>query len=433
MLESIHAALWGAPTLVLFLGVGLWFSAKTCFFQVARLPYWMKNTFGTLLAKNYDEGTSHRAPTNITPFQAMTGALAACMGTGNIVGVATAIVLGGPGAIFWMWLSSIFGMMLSFAENTLGIKYRYKTEDGQYMGGGMVIMARGLGMKKMGGFWCVLLVASSFGVGNMTQSNSAAAALQESFGFSPAAVGIVLAAFVAVVAVGGIKRLARVSEWLIPILSAAFFIGCIALIIGNASVLPGVLGTVIRGAKSPAAMRWGIARGVFSNEAGLGTSPLIHASARCRRPAEQGMWGMAEVFIDTTVMCAVTGLAILCSGAYSVDGTRTGAVLCGDAFAQMFGIPGRIFVTLALCLYAYATLIGWGQYGRQGAKYLLGKRGEWPYLILFIVGVFVGCMVKLETVWLTADILNALMAFPNLLALILLRRAAVKEFHRLER
>ncbi|MCL2023243.1 MAG: amino acid carrier protein [Oscillospiraceae bacterium] len=418
-MEQIHSALWGVPTLVLFMGIGLWFSAKTRFFQIWKFTYWMKNTFGTLL-KPMAKGEGE-----IKPFQALTGALAACMGTGNIVGVATAIVLGGPGAIFWMWLSSIFGMMLSYAENTLGIKYRYKTADGQYMGGGMVILARGLGMKKLGMAWCVLLVMSSFGVGNMTQSNSAAAALEESFGFAPAAVGIALAALAAAVSLGGVKRLAQVSEWLIPILSAAFFVGCIAVIIGNHTAALGAFAAIFRGAKSPAAMRWGIARGVFSNEAGLGTSPLIHACAQCKYPEEQGMWGIAEVFVDTTVMCAVTGFAILCSGAYGGDGTRTGAVLCGDAFALMFGEGGRIFVTISLCFYAFATLIGWGQYGKQGAKYLFGKKGEVPYLALFTVGIFLGSIIKLETVWLAADIMNALMAFPNLLALVLLRKEAL--------
>ncbi|MDR1409864.1 MAG: sodium:alanine symporter family protein [Oscillospiraceae bacterium] len=428
MLEAIHAALWGAPTLALFLCVGFWFSAKTRFFQITRFPYWMKHTFGTLLKskENYQSATQNpEQQKGISSFQALTGALAACMGTGNIAGVATAIVLGGPGAVFWMWLSSIFGMMIAFAENTLGVKYRYKEVDGQYMGGGMVILARGVGMKKLGGFWCALLIASSFGVGNMTQGNSAAAALHESFGLSPAAVGIALAALVGVVAAGGIKRLARVSELLIPMLSAVFLLGCIALIVGNAATLSGVLGAVVSGAKSRAAMRWGIARGVFSNEAGLGTSPLIHSSANCRHPAEQGLWGIAEVFVDTTVMCVVTGLAILCSGVYSPSGTRTGAALCGDAFAQMFGAPGRAFISISLCLYAFATLLGWGQYGRQGAKYLLGKRGERPFLVLFVAGVFVGCIVKLETVWLAADVLNALMAFPNLLGLVLLRREAI--------
>ncbi|MDR3344293.1 MAG: amino acid carrier protein [Oscillospiraceae bacterium] len=429
MLESIHAALWGAPTLALFLCVGFWFSARTHFFQITRFPYWMKATFGSLMHKNIP--SAERSEKSITPFQALTGALAACMGTGNIAGVATAIVLGGPGAVFWMWFSSLFGMMTAFAENTLGIKYRYKGTDGQYMGGGMVTLARGLGMKKLGGIWCVLLVASSFGVGNMTQGNSAAAALHESFGITPAAVGIALAALVGIITAGGIKRLARVSELLIPVLSVAFLLGCIVLIAGNAAALPAALGAIMRGARTPAAMRWGIARGVFSNEAGLGTAPLIHASAECKRPAEQGMWGIAEVFADTTVMCAVTGLAVLVSGAYSAEGTRTGAALCGDAFARMLGEPGRAFVSVALCLYALSTLVGWGQYGRQGVKYLLGKRGELPYLIVFVAAAVFGCIVRLETVWLAADILNALMAFPNLLSLIILRREAAEELRRI--
>jgi AGCS family alanine or glycine:cation symporter len=406
--------------------VGFWFSARTGFFQLSHMPFWLKSTFGSLLKSGGSTGKKE-----ITPFQALSGALAACMGTGNIVGVATAIILGGPGAIFWMWLSSILGMMTAFAENTLGIKTRYRLADGEYMGGGMVILERGAGLKRTASLWCVLLVASSFGVGNMTQGNSAAATLKESFGLAPAAVGITLAALTVVVSAGGIKRVTKVAELVVPALSLIFLLGCLALIAVNIKALPGALWAVLRGAKSPAAMRWGIARGVFSNEAGLGTAPLIHASASCKHPAEQGLWGIAEVFADTTVMCVITGMAILCSGAYAAQGEGAAAVLCGNAFASTFGGAGRGFVAVALCVYAFGTLLGWSQYGGQGMKYLLRGRGQRLYLALFAAAVFVGCVVKLETVWLLSDIFNALMAFPNLLGIILLRREALEELKKL--
>ncbi|MDR0883634.1 MAG: amino acid carrier protein [Oscillospiraceae bacterium] len=425
MLSTIATALWSAPTLAAFLCVGFWFSAKTRFFQFTHMGAWMRETFGSLLKKGSATTDAH----TIRPFQALTAALAACMGTGNIAGVATALVLGGPGAIFWMLISSILSQMTAFAENALGIRYRYKSARGDYVGGTMVTLARGLHMPGLGRVHCVLLLLASFGVGNMTQGNSAAAALQESFGLAPLAVGIALAALTAAVAAGGIKRLATVTEWIIPLLSGLFILACVVIIVHNGRALPGVFAQIGRGIWNRDAMRWGIARGVFSNEAGLGTAPLIHAAANCKKPAQQGFWGIAEVFIDTTLMCTVTGVTLLASGVYAPTGTRTGAGLCADAFATLFGTAGRHFVSISLCLYAFTTLIGWGQYGRSAARYLSGKPWlERVYLAVFVAAVVIGCVARLDTVWLLADIFNALMAIPSLLSLVLLRREALAEF-----
>ena len=345
---------------------------RSGFFQITHVDTWMKTTLGSIFSKKSRESGKG----SISQTQALSAALAACMGTGNIVGVAAAIASGGAGAVFWMVISAIIGMMSACCENILGIKYRYRDENGEWMGGAFVYMERGLGFKHMAKFFCVLLVIASLGIGNMTQANAAALSLSGSFGLSPAITGLILAAGVFAITCGGLKRIASA------------------------------------------------ARGVFSNEAGLGSNAIIHAAAQTDSPAEQGCWGILEVFLDTVVMCTVTAITLLVSGA-PTDGD--GSLACAAAFGSVFGKAGSIFVCVSICIFAFATLIGWSYYGRRGLEYLLGAKSAKIYNIIYAAAVFVGCVADLELVWELSDLANALMAVPNLISLCLLSGEATKE------
>ena len=435
--EAVSAFLWGPPMLAAFLGVGLLLTLRARGWQLTHAHIWLRET---LLAAFRDKAVRQGgADGSISQFQALSAALAACMGTGNIVGVATAICAGGPGAVFWMWASALLGMMTCAAENILGIRFRYRDARGEWMGGAMVYLERGLGMKKTAKIFCIFLLLASFGVGNMTQTNSIAAAVQEAFGIAPAATGIAVAALAALVILGGIRRIAAVAEKLIPALSLVFLLVSLAVILKNAAALPAVLRMICREAFSlhaaagfgmAKALRFGVARGVFSNEAGLGSSAIIHAAAAVERPAVQGMWGMLEVFLDTVVMCSITALTILCSGVWQSGGTLNGAQLSAAAFATLLGRGGSVFVCVSVALFAFATLLGWSYYGKRGAQYLWGERAGTPYLLLYIGGAFLGCVTSPDAVWTLSDSFNALMAVPNLLALTLLSGQAVRELQK---
>lgn len=432
---TINGFVWGPPMLFLLVGTGVYLSFRTNFFSILKLGYVLKNTFLKMFKKDVQgEG-------EITPFQAVATALAATVGTGNIAGVATAIALGGPGAIFWMWVSAIFGMTTKFGEVVLAVKYREKTDDGRFVGGPMYYIQNGLKWKWLAIIFSIFGALAAFGIGNMVQSNSVAASLQETFSVPPLATGIVLAVLTALVILGGIKRIGAVTEKLVPFMAAIYILGAIFIIILNGSHLPEAFGLIFKHAFTPAAasggfvgatiataMRRGISRGVFSNEAGLGSAPIAHAAATTDHPVRQGLWGVFEVFMDTIVICTLTAMAIMVSGLW--DSGVTGAALTTQAFNE--AIPGGGYiVSIGIMLFAFSTILGWSYYGERCAEYLLGKKAILPYRILWIPMVVVGSIGGLEFLWDLSDTLNGLMAIPNLIGVLLLSGTVIsltKEF-----
>lgn len=432
---TINGFVWGPPMLFLLVGTGIYLSFRTNFFSILKLGYVLKNTFLKMFSKDVQgEG-------EITPFQAVATALAATVGTGNVAGVATAIALGGPGAIFWMWVSAIFGMTTKFGEVVLAVKYREKTDDGRFVGGPMYYIQNGLKWKWLAIIFSIFGALAAFGIGNMVQSNSVAASLQETFSVPPLATGIVLAVLTALVILGGIKRIGAVTEKLVPFMAAIYILGAIFIIILNGSHIPEAFGLIFKHAFTPAAasggfvgatiataMRRGISRGVFSNEAGLGSAPIAHAAATTDHPVRQGLWGVFEVFMDTIVICTLTAMAIMVSGLW--DSGVTGAALTTQAFNE--AIPGGGYiVSIGIMLFAFSTILGWSYYGERCAEYLLGKKAILPYRILWIPMVVVGSIGGLEFLWDLSDTLNGLMAIPNLIGVLLLSGTVIsltKEF-----
>jgi len=343
-----------------------------------------------------------------------------------------------------MFVSAALGTMTICAENILGIKYRRRLENGAWMGGPMEYLRRGIGSKTLGGIYAVLLSLAAFGMGNMTQANAMAEAAQHSLNISPWVTGIVVAALVGLVIFGGVKRIGRVTEFVVPIMTGLFLLASVIVLVVHRAALPGALGLIFREAFAISsiaggaagwgirkALRYGVARGVFTNEAGLGSSAVIHAAADVKEPAIQGMWGIAEVVIDTLVMCSVSALVFLSSGAFAQG--STGVALASDAFASVFGAAGTHFVSLSIALFAFATLTGWSYFGEQGARWLLGERSTKPYRILYLVAIVIGCVMRLELVWSIADVLNGMMAIPNLIGVLLLSGQAMRELRRFER
>jgi len=433
--EALTRFIWGPPMLAIFLFTGVFFTLRSGLFPFRRLALWLNVTFGSLLRKQ-----PIAAEGSISQRQALTSALAACLGTGNIVGVATALQLGGPGAVFWMWVSAALGMMTCCAENILGVKYRWRTANGGWMGGPMAYLERGLKSKALAGIYAVLLSVASFGIGNMTQANAIAEAAQQSLRLPPLATGLIVAILAALVIFGGVTRIAKVTERLIPFMTILFLIACVVVIAKNSRRLPSVLAQILTEAfrvRSVAgfgmfkAMRFGIARGVFSNEAGLGSSAVIHAAADVKEPTEQGMWGIAEVFIDTLLMCTVTALTFLCAGAWQPDGP-TGVSLASASFSGVFGAWGEHFISFSIAVFAFATLTGWSFYGEQGTRYLFGETGASAYRVCFVAAIILGCTLRLETVWNVSDILNGLMAIPNLIGILALSGVVIREMKRYE-
>lgn len=428
--SAISSFIWGPPMLAVFLGTGLFLSAKSGFYQLFGIKDWFRSTvisaFRTGRIKSGSEGS-------VSQLGALTSALAACLGTGNIVGVAAALCSGGPGSLFWMCVSAVFGMMTCCCENILGVKYRKKDKNGILKGGPMYYIEHGLGMRGLAYVYAVFMTGASLGMGNMTQANSVASGMK-SIGVPPAVTGVVLAVLVAVSISGGLRRISAVSEKLIPVLSAAFVFACLVIIGRNIENLIPCLKTVIReaftiksltGFGMAKAMRYGISRGVFSNEAGLGSSAVIHAAADCKNPAEQGKWGIIEVLIDTVVMCSVTGAAILTSGVNITDANLNATELCTAVFESVFGKTGGYFLNISICLFAFATLMAWSYYGKSGAEYLMGEKSGKIYNLIYIAAAFAGCVVKFEGVWSLSDTLNGLMAVPNIFALFILSKEAV--------
>ncbi len=430
--SAISSFIWGPPMLAAFLGTGLFLSVKSRFFQIFGIKQWLGETVISAF-KNRKQKTADNG--SISQFSALTSALAACLGTGNIIGVATAICSGGPGAVFWMCLSAVLGMMTCCCENILGIKYRIRDFSGCFKGGPMHYIENGLGMKGLAGAYAVFLTGASLGMGNMTQANSVAQGMS-GFGVSPLITAVILCVLLGIAVSGGLGRISKMSEKLIPVLSAAFVIACFVIIIKNAEMFFPSLKAVIKEAFTVKAVsgfglakaaRYGISRGVFSNEAGLGSSAIIHAAADCKNAREQGSWGILEVFIDTVFMCTVTAAAILTSGVWTPETKLNGAQLCSAVFESSFGKSGGYFLNGCICLFAFATLVAWSYYGKCGAEYLFGEKSGKIYNILYVAAAFAGSIIRLESVWSLSDTLNGLMAIPNIFALLLLSKEATDE------
>ncbi|MGD9566970.1 MAG: alanine/glycine:cation symporter family protein [Sedimentibacter sp.] len=428
--NAINGIVWGPILLILIVGTGFYLSLRTGFFSITKMGYILKNTLLKMFSKeNKGEG-------EVTAFQAVATALAATVGTGNIAGVATAIALGGPGAIFWMWLAAILGMTTKFAEVVLAVNYREKTEDGRFVGGPMYYITNGLKWKWLAILFAVFGAFAAFGIGNMVQSNSVAAALQTSFNVNPWVTGVVLSIITALVIIGGIKRIGAFTEKLVPFMAAIYIIGGIVILFMNISKIPAAFGLIFSsaftghaavggfaGATIMNAVRFGIARGVFTNEAGLGSAPIAHAAATTDHPVRQGLWGVFEVFADTLVICSITALAIITTGVWETG--ETGAALTTTAFNVALPGGGYI-VSIGIILFAYSTIIGWEYYGERCAEYLFGPKVNMIYRIIWVPAVLVGAIGGLEFLWSLADTLNALMAFPNLIALLALSPVVLK-------
>jgi len=417
--------IWGPPMLIAIIGIGIYLTVGTGLVQFRRFAAMLKET---LLPKKRTamEG-------DISPFAALSTALAGTVGVGNIAGVATAIALGGPGAIFWMWVSGVLGMATKFAEVVLGITYRTRQLSGPMLGGPMMYIERGLGknFKFLAGMFAVCGGLAAFGSGNMAQTNSVAIGL-EAFHIPRVFTGIFLIFAVGLVTIGGLKRIANVAVFCVPFMCTIYFFGAVIIIFLNISKLPQTLILIFESAFTPVAatggfagagvrgaIRWGIARGVFSNEAGLGSASIAHATAQTDHPVRQGLWGIFEVFIDTIIICSATALAIMITGAWKSG--STGAVLSMSAFQTAFGMKvGGSVVVLCMALTAYDTVLAWGFYGETCSAYLFGARARACYRILWLFPIMLGSLGKLESVWTLADTLNGLMAIPNLIALLFL-------------
>lgn len=454
-LEQLADALWKPWLLGLFLAVGLYCSVRSGFFQLFGLRRWWNGSVGQLLRgrKRTTRGGG------LTQTQALATALASTIGTGSIAGVATAIFFGGAGAVFWMWVSAFLGMMLGFVEKLLAVKYRSHTAQGGWEGGPMRYMERGLGWRlgaKWFSFWCVCAALSG---GAMVQSNSISAALSAAFGFDRLGVGVVTALLVGSVILGGIGRVGRVSEKLVPLMAALFLSAGLIVIICHSERLLPTLREIVTAAFCPrsvaggaagysvqSALRYGVARGVFTNEAGVGSSAIAHAAADTSDPVEEGFWGMFEVFFATLVVCTVTALAILTSGVYSPDAALnaigehavtaelTGAPLAGAAFASVLGQSGYTVVSVCLFLFAFTSLLGWSCYGEQGLASLTGEpRLRLPFRVVFLLAVVLGSVGDVTEVWALSDICNGLMAVPNLLAIFCLTSEALRALKRGDR
>lgn len=443
--------IWGPVMLAVILAVGAMFTVRTGVFQITRIRLWFSKTLLACFQKKDVHTSSDQH--SISQFQSLCTTLAATLGIGNITGVATAIVAGGPGAVFWMWVSAFLGMMTVFAENVLGIKYRYRDGNGKWIGGTMIYIERGLHCKWLAVLFAVFCSFAAFGIGNMTQVNSIAGGLEEAFGIQPLYTAIVLMAVTTFVIVGGIKRVAGVTEKVVPFMALFYIAGGLLVIIFHASRLPAAFTMIIKeafrlrsagagalGYGISVAMRMGISRGVFSNEAGLGSSAMVNSASDIREPVVQGMWGILEVFIDSIVVCSITALAILTSGVYDMQvflrngqagiENLNGTKLVSAAFSTVIPFGGQ-FMGVCIMLFAFATVLGWSCFGEQSVAYLFGERAVFPYQVAYILFILVGCVTSLELVWDVSDTLNGFMAVPNLLAVTLLSGEvvrAVKEY-----
>lgn len=425
--SMIDKIIWGLPMLIIMVGTGLYFSFRFRFFQILHFRIWWKKTIGGLSRKKNRENIE-----GISPFEAMSTALAGAIGTGNIVGVAGAIALGGPGAVFWMWLSAIPGMATIYAENYLGVKYRIK-RGGRYVGGPMYYISKGLGCKMLALIFALLCTLAAFGMGNITQSNSAAGAISGSFGIDRTICGIVLSLASGAVILGGIKRISALTGRLIPILTVIYIFAAVCVILTHYSQIPYALKSIISsafdlrsvsggisGSVMALAVRYGVSRGVFSNEAGLGSSPIANSAADTDDPELQGMWGMFQVFIDTIIMCTLMALCILtsCKNTDKADIME----LSISAFSGTFGSAGRYYISCAIAVFAFATLISWCYFGEKSFEYMTDGKFILSYRLLYCLAAFAGSVMEITFVWEISDTINGLMAIPNLIAILALSK-----------
>ena len=422
---------WGAPLLILLVGTGIYLTARLGLLQVIRLPKAFKLIFAD------DKGSG-----DISSFAALATALAATVGTGNIVGVATAIKSGGPGALFWMWIAAFFGMATKYAEGLLAIKYRTKDDNGEISGGPMYYILHGMGKKwkPLAVFFAVAgILVAYFGIGTFSQVNSITSSLENSFNLSPKLVSIVIAIVVAIIIFGGIQSISKVSEKVVPFMATIYIIATLAVILLNANQIIPAFSQIFAGAFTGTAaiggfagavvkdaIQKGIARGVFSNESGLGSAPIAAAAAKTEEPVEQGLISMTGTFIDTIIICTLTGLSIIVTGKWTVEGLE-GAPLTQAAFSSVFGNPGSFALTFCLVLFAFTTILGWSYYGERCFEFLFGTTHIKLYRTIFVLMVALGGFLKLELIWVIADIVNGLMAIPNLIALLALSPIIIKE------
>ena len=443
MIETITAVntavnnfIWGVPAMVCIIGVGLLLSVRTGFLQIRKFPYTIKTTIGRMFRK---KDASDGA---ITPFQAVCTALAGTVGTGNIAGVAGAIAIGGPGAVFWMWCSALLGMCTKFAEVTLAVHFRERSETGEWVGGPMYYIEKGLGMKWQAVLFSLVAGFACFGIGNISQSSEIAGAMEGLFGMSGLTTGVLLAVVVGIVVLGGVQRIGRVTSYMVPFM-AIFYIGAgLAVILLRIDRVPAALASIFTSAFSfeavgggvfgyaiMVAMRQGFARGVFSNEAGLGSAPMAHAASETQEPVEQGMWGVFEVFIDTIVICTLTSLAVILSGVLDVglDSYATNGAAAVAAFnAILPGTIGGTIIQISLLFFALSTILGWSYYGERCWAYLSNnnKAVVWIFKVVFVLVCIVGATGNGTLMWDISDTLNGMMAIPNLIGLLLLEKPA---------
>ncbi|HBG5344386.1 TPA: sodium:alanine symporter family protein [Clostridioides difficile] len=431
ILNKVDAFIWGPPLLVLLVGTGILLTVKLGVVQITKLPRALKLIFS---AENKGSG-------DVSSFAALCTALAATVGTGNIVGVATAIKAGGPGALFWMWIAAFFGMATKYSEGVLAIKYRTKDKNGQVSGGPMYYIVNGMGEKwrPLAIFFAISgILVALLGIGTFTQVNSITDAINNSFGVDPRITGVVLAVFVALVVFGGLKSISNVATKIVPFMAVIYVVICGIILISFWNKIPETFMLIIKSAFTPTAatggflgatmslaIRNGIARGVFSNESGLGSAPIAAAAAKTEWPAEQGLISMTGTFIDTIIICTLTGFSLVISGVWCSD--LNGAVMTQAAFNRAIPTFGPILLTVSLTLFAFTTILGWSYYGERCFEFLFGVKGMNGYRTVFVAMVLLGAFLKLEVVWIIADIVNGLMAIPNLIALLALSPIIVSE------
>ena len=449
VIKSVNTAvnnfIWGVPAMICIIGVGLYLSIRTNFLQIRKFPYAIKTTLGRMLRKREASDGS------MTPFQAVCTALAATVGTGNIAGVAGAIAIGGPGAVFWMWISALLGMCTKFSEVTLAVHFRETNANGELVGGPMYYIKNGL---KKHWHWLAYLfsafgVLTVFGTGNATQVNTITTAIdsallnyniisENNVSVTNLVIGIALTILVGLVLLGGIKRIGQVTEKLVPFMAVFYIVLALGVVLLNINHIPGVFASIIKGAFTPASvtggavgsfftsMKKGVSRGIFSNEAGLGTGSIAHACADTHKPVKQGFFGIFEVFTDTIVICTLTALVILCSGIPVGYGEAAGAELTILGFTSTYGGWVSVFTALAMCCFAFSTIIGWGLYGARCIEFILGSKVIKPFMVVYSLVAILGATADLGLLWSIAETFNGLMAIPNLIAVFLLSGVVLK-------
>ena len=464
--NSINGFVWGMFGLVLLIGTGILMTSVTGFFQVSRIGHWFKHTLGSMFTKKVIGHTKEKG--SISPFQALCTALAATVGTGNIAGVAAAICIGGAGAVFWMWVAAFFGMMTNFSENVLGIYYRRRNKDGEWSGGAMYYLADGLGSKKgmkipgkiLAVLFSIFTLLASFGIGSMGQVNKIVANVASAFPVASLAsvevfegislynliLGGVVMLLAGMITLGGLKRIASAAEKIVPFMVVLFIVGSLTIICVNYSSILPAFGAIFKGAFTPIAaigggigvviskvMTQGFKRGVFSNEAGLGSSVMVHSNSNVKEPVQQGMWGIFEVFADTMIVCTMTALVVLTSGAYNLETGEilagyTDATLVGGAFNTVFGWGniGSRFIAIALFLFAFTTVLGWSHYGSKAWEYLFGSKTTYIFKIIHLITILLGAVMTSSLAWDISDTFNGLMMFPNLIGVVTLAPLVMK-------